>query len=188
MPSRGGQVPSSQGSPRGERDNILFSSRDTSHSFHYTQAERLARRHIYRTPATVYRNFYNPVPHGHSTRQLQAGSYFDSQPHYALVLAPPPPIAEEESILLRAERVALSRARCGHFTLFPTYTYRIGLTRNQCTTCGSSQGCPLHGLTQCSIIQNTRRTNNFLALEHLWSRHASSSAGLKEAATLHGLK
>lgn len=73
---------------------------------------------------------------------------------------------------------ALTRARCGHSALFPTYTYRIGLIgRDLCIMCGNAQGCSLHVFTQCPTLQDTRQTNNF---------HTPSACGYINAGVLIG--
>ena len=101
------------------------------------QKERHTRRRIHNTPVTECRqsNFLLP---GYSTRThiqtILISRYIDSLPLNTLFLAPHPPIAEEESLLTRAKRVSLTRARCELFTLFPTYTYRIKLVKGTTTS------------------------------------------------------
>ena len=118
-----------------ERRGTQFysSTSDTSHPLHYMQIKKPTARHSHITPSTLYRNKYSslpPFPQGYSTMThiytSLTNGYIGTLSPKSLLIAPPLPIREKESLLSRTERVAMARARCVHSLVFPTYTYRIG--------------------------------------------------------------
>ena len=169
--------------------HIFSSATDPSHPLHYMQTPRQTPRYLHTTPAKHYSDLLNSLPptpplttlrsHIHTTFTRQA---LLSAPNNSILTYRPPPIADEERDLPRADRVHLSRLRCGHHPLLPTYAHRIGISdSDRCELCLTESGSVTHMLLHCPTIQQHRATHNINTLEDLWHRPLASTLFLHEA-------
>jgi hypothetical protein len=169
--------------------HMYNSTVDPEHPLHYMQTPTQTRRNIRTTPATHYRNLTNhlpPTPDGLSFRRhvhtvfTQRG--VDSLEANSLLHARPPELNPEERTLSRADRVHLTRFRCGHHPAIPAYRHRIGLeATDTCTWCGLAPGSTRHLLEHCAQLQQHRDRHNITTLEHLWTRPVSVGNFLRDA-------
>jgi len=150
---------------------------EPQHPLHYLTHDRPLHRHKRDTPAHYYSNFYNtlpPTPRNTSLRthihtHFANRSIYSMQPN-TILNSYPPPTSEEEKTLSREERVHLSRFRCGHHPVLPSYMHRINLTDSDtCTLCNNAEGSLEHILLHCTHLQHHRNRYNIQSLEHLWT-------------------
>ena len=150
---------------------------EPTHPLHYLTHDRPLNRNLRKTPAHYYSNFYNtlpPTPRNTSLRthihtHFANRSIYSMQPN-TILNSYPPPISEEEKTLSREERVHLSRLRCGHHPVLPSYTHRINLSdSNKYTLCNNAEGSLEHILLHCTHLQHHRNRYNIQSLEHLWT-------------------
>ena len=162
--------------------HIYNATVDPDHPLHYMQDPTQTRRHIHNTPATHYRNLTDSLPpaqdgesfrrrvHTHFTREG-----VNSLRNNTLLDRRPPDVNPEERLLPRADRVHLTRLRCGHHPAVPAYRHRIGLeATDACTMCGTRPGTVKHLLLDCPQLHTQRNRHNITTLENLWNNPVST--------------
>ena len=158
------------------------STSSPTHPLHYMQNPARTPRHIHNTPAEHFHSLYRslpPCPEGLSERahihREFTGRSLDVAPPNSLLGSRPPPVNPRKNSLPRADRVHLSRLRCGHHTSLPHYMHRIGLAPSpDCSLCGGAEGTVEHVLLHCPTIQQHRDTYHIHSLEHLWTHPEES--------------
>ena len=97
----------------------------------------------------------------------------------------PPPVADEERQLPRADRVTLARLRCGHHQALPSYMHRIGRAdSDSCVRCHADVGDTQHVLLHCPTLDTHRTRHHIHSLEHLWTRPVAVMQFLHDAGVL----
>ena len=82
---------------------------------------------------------------------------------------PPPEIRHSEHSLPRADRVHLSRLRCGHHTALATYRKRINDIVNEvCTHCHTSTHSPTQIMTHCPTLTHIEAQHYISSSLYLW--------------------
>ena len=95
---------------------------------------------------------YNTSLRTHIHTHFANRSTYSMQPN-AVLNRYPPLINEEENTISREERVHLSRLRCGHHPVLPSYTNRINLTcSDTCTLCNNAEGSLEHIILHCPYL------------------------------------
>ena len=172
--------------------HIYTSTSNPLHPLHYMQSGRRTPRNIHTTPATYYRQHFlslPPTPHNTTIRKHIHTTYtsraLNSLPPNTLLGTRPPPISPEERSLSRADRVNLSRLRCGHHPALPSYMHRIGRApTDTCDQCHGAPGGTDHLILQCPTLQQHRDAHSIQALENLWSQPVTVVNFLRDAGVI----
>ncbi len=175
--------------------HIFSSTSNPSHPLHYMQTDRQTRRNIHTTPASYYKGLFSslpPTPPNTSLRKHIHTTFTQrtllTYPSNTILSAHPPPISDVERSLPRADRVHLSRLRCGHHPSLPTYMHRIGTSDSDlCEACQAEPGSVSHVFLHCPTSQQHRATHNISTLEDLWVRPIASTRYMHEAGITQGL-
>ena len=145
---------------------LAAASANPDHPCHYMMVHEPTPRGIKTTPQALYTGFLNTIPH-HSSSHIH--THFTNLAIQKLgpntiLGTPPPEIHHSELALPRADRVDLSRPRCGHHTALATYQKRIDDSVDEvCTDCSTGT----HSLTPIMI--------HCPALTHISTQHNISS-------------
>lgn len=165
---------------------------DPDHPCHQLQTPLQTRRHIHNTPAAHYSTLLSNIPpppdntsmrkHIHTTVTSQTLSSY--RPN-TILQDHPPQIADEERGLPRADRVHLSRLRCGHHPVLQSYQCRIGNSpTDTCLRCHGAPDSVRHVMAECPTIAPSRHTHGVSTVRDLWDRPVSCIAFLREADVL----
>ena len=157
--------------------HIYTSYTDNEHPLHYLTQDRPRNRNIKKTPSQYYSHLYNTLPpkprnislKTHIHTHFTSVGMLSQNPNSRLGTYPPH-INEEEKTLEREDRVHLSRLRCGHHPVLPSYTHRIHLSDTAtCTLCNQEEGTLEHIILHCPHLDTHRNRHNIHTLEHLWT-------------------
>ena len=145
------------------------------HPCHYMLAHQPTPRSIKTPPQALYTGLLNTI--------LQHSS--PSHPHHFTNIAkqklcpntilgtPPPEIHHSEHGLPRADRVHLSRLRCGHHTALATYRKRSGDSVDEvCTHCNTRTHSLTHIMNHCPTLTH-RAQYNIISPPGLWHSPAN---------------
>ena len=181
------------------RGTHIYTSTDCpTHPLHHLRSAP-ARRQRARPPRTTVAKLYqteldsipsipeNTSLHTH-IHTVYTNITLDTFPVNAILgttSLPPHINTHAESHLPRDNRVHLSRLRCGHHTVIPTYMHRIGQMPNPDSPhCNSAEGTVEHLFSHCPALQVHRDFHHIHALEHLWERPEETVAFLRYASII----
>ena len=160
------------------------------HQIHLPPTGR--RRQIHTTPGHYYGALCASIPPPPPRRS--PGSWLhqhfvlrslESAPPNSLLHEVPPTISTDERSLPRADRVHLSRLRCGHHPSLLSYECRVRPdTDPACRWCGSVPEDLPHLLLTCSALEDPRNRWGITSLRDLWERPAASLAFLRDAGVI----
>ena len=172
--------------------HIYSKTQDPSHPLHHTLQTRHSPRHIHDTPASHYTSLLGSLPptptdtslHTHIHTEFTRRALASYSPN-SLLGTRPPPVADEERQLPRADRVTLARLRCGHHPALPSYMHRIGRAdSDSCVRCHADVGDTQHVLLHCPTLDTHRTRHHIHSLEHLWTRPVAVMQFLHDAGVL----
>ena len=131
---------------------LAAASANPDHPCHYMLAHKPTPRGIKTTPQALYTGFLDTI-HQHCSSHIH--THFTNLAILKLFSnttlgTPPPEIHHLELALPRADRVNLSRLRCGHHTALATYRKRIDDSTDEvCTHCSTGTHSLRHIITHC---------------------------------------
>ena len=175
---------------------VFSSTQNPAHPLHHLRqppARQPRRNPPHTTPAKYYTSSLQsiPPPTGNTSWRTQIHTTFTQQhlttlPDNTILQAQAPHTDDAlEQHIPRADRVHLSRLRCGHHTSIPSYMHRIGqLSDPTCDLCGNATGSVEHILLHCPAIQSHRDNHGIHALEHLWERPEEAIGFLRDASII----
>ena len=147
------------------------------HPCRYMLAHQPTPRSIKTTPQALYTGLLNTIPQ-HSSSHIHT--------HYTNIAiqklgpntilgTPPPELHHSEHALPRADRVHLSRLRCGHHTALATYRKRIDDSADEvCTHCSTNtHNLLIHIMTHCTALTHIRAQHNISSPLDLWHSPAN---------------
>ena len=159
----------------------------TIHATTIKLAHQPTPRSIKTTPQALYTGVLNTIPH-HSSSHIH--THFTNLAIQKLgpntiLGSPPPEIHHLELALPRADRVHLSRLRCGHHTALATYRKRIDDSVDEvCTHCSTGTNCLTHIITHCPALAHIRTQHNISSPLDLWHSPANCLLFLRGAGLL----
>ena len=120
-------------------------------------------RSIKTTPQALYTLLLNTIPQ-HSSSHIHAhftNLSIQKLGSNTILGTPLPQIHHSELALPRADRVHLSRLRCGHHTALATYRKRIDDSVVEvCTHCSTGTHSLTHIMTHCPALMHIRAQHN----------------------------
>ena len=128
------------------------------------------------TPQALYTGLLNTIPQ-HSSSHIH--THFTNLAIQKLgpntiLGTPSPEIHQSELALPRADRVHLSKLRCGHHTALETYRKRIDDSVNEvCTHCSTGNHSLTHIMTHCPALMHIRTQHNISSPLDLWHSPAN---------------
>jgi hypothetical protein len=149
-------------------------------------------RQIANTPCNYYLTILNSLPpptdpanfikhiHTHLTRNA-----LSNLPINNIIDDTPPDISHTEQQLNRADRVHLSRLRCGHHPSLHSYKHRLDSTHSDlCPQCRTLPHTVKHLLLECPELAAARLRAGITSIAQLWSEPARVAAFLRGAGFL----
>ena len=155
---------------------LAAATANPGHPCHYMLAHQQTPRSIKTTPQALYTGLLNTIPQ-HSSSHIHthftniAIQKLDTS---TILGTPPPEIHHSEPALPRADRVHLSRLRCGHHTALATYRKRIDDSVDEvCTDCSTNTHSLTHIMTHCPALTHIRAQHNVSSPLDLWHSPAN---------------
>ena len=155
---------------------LSAASANPDHPCHLMLAHQPIPRSIEITPQLLYTELLNTIPQ-HSSSHIHThftNIAIQKLGPNTILRTPPPEIHHSKLALPRADRVHLTRLRCGHHTALATYRKRIDDSVDEvCTHYSTNTHSLTHIMTHCPALTNIGAQHNISRPLDLWHSLAS---------------